>query len=482
MEKIRRNILTLVRFKGVFLLLFYFMAQPSSYAGRIPFQVVGLIVESIGTIRTPDLNVESVIADLYTQIRQINNAADLSDHTKDRLISALQYLFCRTQGKKKGMKEKENCEPGTVEQQEYNEDLLVLINDVLKWVKETPSREDLQDILQTAESTFEETKKLNGKKPCSESFIVSTFFGSTEERRGENFRARIHSTVELVRASGGKVEEVHIPSAGGALAGHFYVPSPSVVEGGDRDARPRPKKTVLLLSGTVLPNEVQTREIIRFLLNNGISVLAADYRGYGASSPIMPHESSIYEDADNMYNFLRKIKNVPAADIIPWGYSMGAAAASYVAGKNREDLPTLILDRPLKDRRDAIKANLPFVLRPLSGRIGMSSIGQLDTQGNTQKYLQDANTNKNVLVMTAGADVLAAQGQNMGQTLKQNLRSSHTIQNVIAEGKDVKHWSNEKILKARCQEILTILGVIPTGLSAATSTRLNPDLHHCEDF
>ena len=64
----------------------------------------------------------------------------------------------------------------------------------------------------------------------------------------------------------------------------------------------------------------------------GLNVLAVQYRGYEKSTG-EPSESALYADAEVSYNFLRTVKNVPPANIVLYGHSLGTGIAVELAGK-----------------------------------------------------------------------------------------------------------------------------------------------------
>lgn len=62
----------------------------------------------------------------------------------------------------------------------------------------------------------------------------------------------------------------------------------------------------------------------------GFSVLGVEYRGWGDSSPILPSERTIYEDAELGWSELCRLAPRPHQRAI-FGHSLGGGAASYVA-------------------------------------------------------------------------------------------------------------------------------------------------------
>lgn len=113
-------------------------------------------------------------------------------------------------------------------------------------------------------------------------------------------------------------------------------------------------------SGNISYNE----PLVHFARKYEFNLFMIDYRGYGEAARVpanirtggdgdedieraekikeetkdntnhQPTEESIYEDAQNAYNFLVKKKKIEPSKIIVWGNSMGGLAASLVASKN----------------------------------------------------------------------------------------------------------------------------------------------------
>lgn len=77
----------------------------------------------------------------------------------------------------------------------------------------------------------------------------------------------------------------------------------------------------------------------------GFSVLAVDYRGWGASTPIIPSEQSILQDADVAWAELQRREPRPYQRVI-YGHSMGSGVAVDLASRLRagSDYGALILE------------------------------------------------------------------------------------------------------------------------------------------
>ncbi|MGB2925755.1 MAG: alpha/beta fold hydrolase [Limnothrix sp.] len=105
------------------------------------------------------------------------------------------------------------------------------------------------------------------------------------------------------------------------------------------------------LHGWWLPATTSTEKVLLFLHGNssnvggnlfhakrfvdlGFSVLLMDYRGFGQSDGSFPHENQVYEDAQVMYDYLVKTRNIAPENIFVYGHSMGGAIAIELVTNN----------------------------------------------------------------------------------------------------------------------------------------------------
>ncbi len=91
---------------------------------------------------------------------------------------------------------------------------------------------------------------------------------------------------------------------------------------------------VLYLHGT-FRNLFQNRPKIAAIHDAGFSVLAVDYRGWGESTPLLPSEASIVEDAELAWTEFQRRVPLPQSRII-FGHSMGSGVAVELALRHRE--------------------------------------------------------------------------------------------------------------------------------------------------
>lgn len=95
----------------------------------------------------------------------------------------------------------------------------------------------------------------------------------------------------------------------------------------------------------------------RDLNERGFSVLAIDYRGYGASSGV-PTETGLHIDADAAYAFATA-KGFNGARILLFGESLGSGVALELA--SRRPVAGIILDSPYSSVVDVAAGRFPFL-------------------------------------------------------------------------------------------------------------------------
>ena len=95
-------------------------------------------------------------------------------------------------------------------------------------------------------------------------------------------------------------------------------------------------------------------DVIAELRSRGFSVLAVDYRGYGASTG-RPSERGLYHDADASVRLLNEKFRTAAVPVIYWGRSIGSSVAAYAASKTPPD--ALVLESPFPDVRTILRDN-----------------------------------------------------------------------------------------------------------------------------
>jgi pimeloyl-ACP methyl ester carboxylesterase len=86
-------------------------------------------------------------------------------------------------------------------------------------------------------------------------------------------------------------------------------------------------------------------------------VFIFDYRGYGKSGGYIKSEAQFYEDAQTVYDSVKKI--YPENKITILGYSIGTGTAAWLAAKNHPQ--RLILQAPYYSMKDMAKHHYPFL-------------------------------------------------------------------------------------------------------------------------
>lgn len=143
----------------------------------------------------------------------------------------------------------------------------------------------------------------------------------------------------------------------------------------------------------------QNRVFFEMLRDNGFSVLAYDYRGYGQSDG-SPSEKNTYEDIEAAYGYLTGRLKISPDSIIVLGRSVGAGPSLYLATK--EKFAGLILESPFTS---AFRIVTRVGILPFDKFDNLSRIAKVDCP---------------VLVMHGEADniVLAWHGKKIYETAK----------------------------------------------------------------
>ena len=108
---------------------------------------------------------------------------------------------------------------------------------------------------------------------------------------------------------------------------------------------PDPKAPTLLYLHGTFRNLQQNLHKINALRDAGFAVLALDYRGWGQSTPIIPSEQSILQDARLAWAELVRRELRPGQRVI-YGHSMGSGVAVDIASQlpSQADYGALILE------------------------------------------------------------------------------------------------------------------------------------------
>jgi uncharacterized protein len=151
----------------------------------------------------------------------------------------------------------------------------------------------------------------------------------------------IHGVQETPAVARLAFTDVRIPTADGETLHGWWLEDPA------------PRAQVLFWHGNG-GNLSLWLDIIAELRRRGFSVLAVDYRGYGASTG-KPSERGLYKDADATLRLFAEKLRKPDAPVIYWGRSVGAPIAAYAASKTPPD--GVLLETPFPDIRTVLRSN-----------------------------------------------------------------------------------------------------------------------------
>ena len=119
---------------------------------------------------------------------------------------------------------------------------------------------------------------------------------------------------------------------------------------------PDPAAPALLYLHGTLRHLQGNRHKIEALREAGFAVLAVDYRGWGQSTPMMPSEQSITQDAVLAWAELKRRTPRPGQRVI-YGHSMGSGAAVALASQlPATDVDALILESAFTSFADVARS------------------------------------------------------------------------------------------------------------------------------
>jgi uncharacterized protein len=128
-------------------------------------------------------------------------------------------------------------------------------------------------------------------------------------------------------------EDLRIETADGETLHAWWLPAPE------------PRAQVIFWHGNG-GNLSLWSDVIAGLRRQEFSVLAVDYRGFGASTG-RPSEQGLYRDADAALRVFEERLKQPGAPVIYWGRSIGTPVAAYTAAQRPPD--ALVLESPFAD-------------------------------------------------------------------------------------------------------------------------------------
>jgi pimeloyl-ACP methyl ester carboxylesterase len=151
-------------------------------------------------------------------------------------------------------------------------------------------------------------------------------------------------------------QDLHIPVAGSEQLHAWWIPAT------------RPSDKVLLMfhgNGYVLEQAAGRVGEVQSLHRLGPNLLLVDYRGYGSSSPGIPNETRVYEDARASLGYLLDQRHASLHDVIFMGRSIGTGPATQMAVEH-PDAGGLILESPFTSVPAAARAIWYLRAFPLS--------------------------------------------------------------------------------------------------------------------
>ena len=121
--------------------------------------------------------------------------------------------------------------------------------------------------------------------------------------------------------------------------------------------QPQARGTLLFFHGNAgnISHRLDSLQIFAAL---GLNVLILDYRGYGQSAG-RPSEQGTYLDAQAAWQYLTEDRGIPAAEIVLFGRSLGAAVAAWLAA--RTPVVGLILESGFTSAPELAAQLYPFI-------------------------------------------------------------------------------------------------------------------------
>jgi fermentation-respiration switch protein FrsA (DUF1100 family) len=215
----------------------------------------------------------------------------------------------------------------------------------------------------------------------------------------------IQGVQQTPAAAGLAFTDLKVPTADGEMLHGWWLDAP------------QPRGQVLFFHGNG-GNLSLWLDVIVEARRRGFSVLAIDYRGYGASSG-RPSEKGFYRDAEATVRYFDERLKGAEGPVIFWGRSIGSPVAAYAATISAPD--ALVLESPMPNVRTLLRTNpvmwlLSFLssyrfptsrfLRRYSGAL-LVIHGDRDsivpfTAG--RRVFDDAPTSRKTFVAISGAD------------------------------------------------------------------------------
>lgn len=184
------------------------------------------------------------------------------------------------------------------------------------------------------------------------SFVLFTsfFFSCTTIKIQEKDAFDAKKTVSAVdfKQKGIDIEELYISSDDTTKIRAWYL------------KQENSKGTVLYFGGNGFLLAI-AGDIIGCIFEQGMDVFAFDYRGYGKSSG-NPTIQGLKLDAQAVYDYLVKKRNVNPEQLIVHGHSMGTFFSLFTVNNNESK--GLVLESPITDAEDLTNRLVPSLVKP----------------------------------------------------------------------------------------------------------------------
>lgn len=198
-------------------------------------------------------------------------------------------------------------------------------------------------------------------------------------------------------------EDVWLETADGVKISGWFIPAT------------QPRATLLFFHGNA-GNISHRLDSIETFHRLGLNTLIIDYRGYGQSEG-SPTEAGTYLDAEAAWRYLVEERQIPAAEIIIFGRSLGGAVAAWLAQQHPPG--ALILESTFTSAPDVAAQAYPFLPARQLTRIHYNTLARLPEiktpvlivhsphdevipYSHSQKLLATANEPKEFLQLNGG--------------------------------------------------------------------------------
>jgi len=316
--------------------------------------------------------------------------------------------------------------------------------------------------LDKKQKRLKEVKFTGDKRPFALNFGGRFVIGSIWGDKAERHEIPPESKKKIdTQHSLGTAAPVSLKRNGKEMRGSFF----SAKGHNLKDKKFKPdlsRPVVLLLTGSEGSSEGQGIDMVEFYQEKGASVLSVNYLGFGSSDDTNASEQGLYEDAQEMLNYLVSL-GYKTKDIIIHGYSMGGSVASILEQKNEKNgvkFRGTVLDRPMTSAHDAIITQdkvkpIPLIKSPIS-HIAAFLGGKFKTKERVKKL--DKKTRK---IVTLDSGDLGPFGEIMR---KQMGKDGHKILNSLVDKKDRgDHFDHKKMLENNKSSLEELIGEDVSG-------------------